>query len=234
MRLKTLIFFSCLFSSLFAFSQTQDGGSNPEYQENKSYEKPVRQHEWGIYLGPSWSFPSGTIPQLNTGLTYDNERSRSRTGFDFGVKFNFFIDHQWSVDFNAQFKSAGQKIQYSGYWHELGYSETNVNFTESVLYFNFPVYANYYLNDNFYIKGGVYGSAILNAQRREGNLFSDYNDVGHLYKGGDFGLTAGIGAAMNVFFLEWRYYRGLVDITFDDAKLYNQSIQLICGFKFGG
>ncbi|WP_158021968.1 outer membrane beta-barrel protein [Flammeovirga pacifica] len=246
MRPKALMLSCFLLFSMFAFSQelkpeegTQQNNSNggdQVYQEQRSYEtkQTQRNHEWGFYFGPSWSFPKGGIPELKTELTYDNERTRARTGFDFGLKFNFFLNNNWSVDFNAQFKSAGQKVQYSGYWHELGYSEENVNFTESILYFNFPVYANYYLTENIYVKGGIYGSAILSAQRREGNVFSDYSDVGNLYKGGDFGVSAGIGAAMNVFFLEWRYYRGLVDITFDDDKLYNQSVQLICGFKFGG
>ncbi|WP_281614597.1 outer membrane beta-barrel protein [Flammeovirga sp. SubArs3] len=202
--------------------------------EQPVYRKPKRENEWGIFMGPSWSIPVGTVPQVNTQVTYANERARARTGFDIGVKFNFFLSNDVSIEFDVLYTSSGKNIEYSGFYHELGYSDESVTFKESLGYFTFPIYANYYLTENFYIKGGLYGAALTNATRREGGIWGDHTDVSYLYKGGDFGVSAGLGASMRVFFIEWRYNRGLIDISFDDDKLYNQTVQLLVGFKFGG
>lgn len=190
--------------------------------------------EWGFFMGPNWSLPSGSAPQLETGIQYENVRERARTTFYFGFKFNFHLENNLSVEFNALFNSQGQKTEFSGYYHELGYSDETEKYTDVLSYFVFPLTLNYYLTDNIYIKGGVYGATLAGAQRREGGVFGNYVDIGHLYKSGDFGVTAGIGAESKVVFLEWRYSRGLVDVTFDDASYYNQNVQLVVGFKFGG
>lgn len=212
--------------------QKQD--SLTQYESKYNPPKKTKDMEWGIFFGPSWSIPSGSAPQLENGAAYNSIRERARTTFYFGFKFNFFVQDNLSVEFDALFNSAGQKTELSGFLHEIGQSNETVKYTEVLSYFVFPLTVNYYLTDKIYVKGGLYGAALASAQRREGGLFGDYYDVGNLYRGGDFGFTAGIGAESKVVFLEWRYSRGLVDVTFDEEKYYNQNIQLVLGFKFGG
>lgn len=228
----SLIFVMGIINSSFAQEyKNQDSLSN--YQ-SKYYAPEKKTVEWGFFMGPSWSIPSGSAPQLETGAQFSNVRERARTTFYFGFKANFFIEDRLSVEFDALFNSMGQKTEFSGFNHELGQSNETVKYTEVLSYFVFPLTLNYYLNENIYIKGGLYGATLAGAQRREGGLFGDYLDVNHLYRGGDFGFTAGIGAEAKVLFVEWRYSRGLIDVTFDDEKYYNQNIQLVVGFKFGG
>ncbi|AZQ62797.1 PorT family protein [Flammeovirga pectinis] len=219
----------------------QGSSSQPstEYQQNQPQQEVVtgttkKAMEWGFFGGPIWSIPSGNAPQLNTDISYANTRVKARTGVNLGFKFNFFISQDLSLEFDVMYNALGQKTQFSGYYHELGYSDETVNYTDVLNYFTFPVLVNYYLNDNIYLKGGLYGAALASAHRREGSITGDYQDADHLYRGGDFGFTAGIGAAMNHFFLEWRYSRGFVDVTFEDDKFYNQNFQLLVGFKFKG
>ncbi|NME66656.1 outer membrane beta-barrel protein [Flammeovirga aprica] len=233
LRFIPLILFMGIMNVSFAQEYQSDSLSNSNY-DSKYYAPEKKGMEWGFFIGPSWSFPSGSSPQLNTGAQYSSVRERTRTTVFFGFKFNFFIQNNLSVEFDALFNSMGQKTEFSGFMHELGQSNKVVKTTDVLSYFVFPLTANYYLNDHIYIKGGVYGAALAGAQRRQGGLFGDYTDVNHLFKGGDFGVTAGIGAEAKMLFLEWRYSRGLVDVTFDDEKYYNQNIQLVVGLKFGG
>ncbi|KXX70338.1 outer membrane beta-barrel protein [Flammeovirga sp. SJP92] len=211
--------------------QSQDSLSN--YQSK--YNPPAKRGmEWGFFAGPSWSFPAGSSPQLQTGAQFSSVRERTRTTMFFGFKFNFHVQERLSVEFDAMFNSMGQKTEFSGFMHEIGQSNETVKYTDVLSYFVFPLTVNYYLTENIYIKGGLYGATLAGAQRREGGVFGDYVDVGPLFKGGDFGFTAGIGAEAKMLFLEWRYSRGLIDVTFDDEKYYNQNVQLVVGLKFGG
>ncbi|ANQ52892.1 PorT family protein (plasmid) [Flammeovirga sp. MY04] len=188
----------------------------------------------GLFMGPNWSIPNGEPPRLSTGSNFTSVRTQSKASLLFGLKFNFFLSDNTSLEVDALYNSLGQVNEYSDLYHELGYSDKVEKYTDALRYFSFPIIFNYYITENFYVKFGGYGATLLSAQRRKENKFNNSKDIQHLFKETDFGITTGLGVELSRLFVECRYNKGFTDITVSDQKkYYNQNIQLLFGIKFG-
>lgn len=179
---------------------------------------------------------------ISFGQVEKNSKDRSRFGVRGGVNYSNIIyggdaDFKPKVGFNigGTYNVVSSKkftLPWELLYSKIGSTEGDVDFDISMININFM--ANYYLNKNVYLEGGIPFSVFLSAKTFNNKTNKEYDFMEETTAGLDVGLAVGVGYEFtNRMLVNVRYSYGFLPVFIsDDNSSHLSNLSLNIGYSF--
>jgi len=202
--------------------------------QNKQNNAYTNAFEFGLYHSFNLTSIIGTFPDINTAnIAQETNLTSPRLTFDLGMTVNYYIDHRFSLQFDALYTyNGGHFISTRYIYNEVGRIEHSEWFTYSMSYFQFPFALVFYPTEQLYLSGGAYAGTLIHSQKYYHWFESGSQPIKDI-NSFDYGLQVGFGFNLSIVKIGFQYSYGLADIINNSSyNLHHSDYKFVVRWKF--